>query len=152
MQFEVIDQHRGDEEFAEQHRSGQGQLAAGDGMAAGGGLFGLFQLGEDAPAIVQIALAGLGDMQAARGPCQQQGADAFFQGGDGAGHAGRRHIQAARGGGETLLLGDGEKHLHFLESVHRTAPVHVPRVCAINSIFCNRALLEAAVLLWFVET
>jgi hypothetical protein len=87
-------------------------------MATGGGLLGLLQLGENPPAVVQVALAGFGQVHAARGARQQQGADAFFEGRHRAGHAGGRQVQTAGGSGKTLFLGDGEKHLHFLKPVH----------------------------------
>ena len=93
-------------------------LAAWGGMAAGSRFFGFFQFGQDTPAILHIALTGLSDMHTAGRPGQQQGANTLLQCRHGAGHAGGRHAQAARGGSKALFFGHSQKYLHLLETVH----------------------------------
>ena len=119
--LQIRAQHRGHIQLTEQHRRGHRELAARDRVTARRRVLGLLQLGKNASAIVQVTLARFRQVQAAGGARQQLGADACFHGGDGPGHAGRRGVQAPRGGGKTLLLGHRDEHLHFMESVHRRA-------------------------------
>ena len=115
---QIIPQYRRHIQLAKQYRCGHRQLAARDGVAARRRFLGFVQLGKDASAIVQVTLAGFGQVQAAGGARQQLRADALFHGGNGAGHAGRRRVQAPGGSSEALLLGHGQEHLHFMKSIH----------------------------------
>lgn len=152
MLVQVLHHQRGDEQLAEQHRRGDAQLAARGGVAAGGGFLRLLQLGEDAPAVFHVALAGLGDVHAAGGAGQQQGADALLQRRHGTGHTGWRHVKAARGGGEALFLGHGEKHLHLLETVHLGLLWGDAQEWGLCCVAGNRSSVTAAVLAECVGT
>ena len=123
MGGEVLGDQRNQEQFAEHHRRGDRQVSADAQAAAGGQFLRFLDFQKDAPAVLHIAPAGFGQPQAAGIARQQQGAEAFLQGGDGTGRARRRHAQQPGAAGEALRLGHRQQHLHFLEPVH-----HHPRV------------------------
>ena len=89
------------------------------GRAGGGGLR-LLHLGKDAPAIVEIAGASLGQGDRARGAHEEPCPDQIFQRGDSAGY--RRWARAKGLGG--LGKTSGLRHLgedsHGLKAIHRS--------------------------------
>jgi hypothetical protein len=81
-------------------------------------ILGLLHLGQDAPRPVQVARAGIGEGDGARGPLEQPQAEMLLQ---------RRHLsrdgrgreaEMARGRGEALPVGDGDEGRHGGETVH----------------------------------
>ncbi|MNN30902.1 hypothetical protein D3C81_1445650 [compost metagenome] len=65
--LQITHDARHDEFLAEQNGRGDGQLAFGRGVDAGGGLVGLRDAGEDVTGVLQIAATRLGQAHAARG-------------------------------------------------------------------------------------
>ncbi|MCY1402941.1 hypothetical protein D9M71_181030 [compost metagenome] len=116
--LQVADDARHDELLAKQDRRGNGQVAFGCGVDAGGCFVGLVDAGEDVPGVFQVAAAGFGQAYAAGGAQQQLDPELVFQGADGAGDCGWGDVQAASSGGEAFQLADGDEHLHQVDLVH----------------------------------
>ena len=94
---------------------------------AGLGL-GLIDIGEDLLAALQIALAGLGERDAARGAVQQARAQMRFQIGHRARRISSRRIQMLRGTRETARFDDADKYAHVLKRIH-TFPLRIRSDC-----------------------
>jgi hypothetical protein len=80
--------------------------------------FGLLDVGEDPAGALQIACADVGQGDRPRGPLQQAGAETLLQRRDQPRHARRRQPEFARGRGKPLQVGDGDKRLHGIDTVH----------------------------------
>ncbi|MCY1181584.1 hypothetical protein D9M73_220960 [compost metagenome] len=84
---------------------------------AGLGL-GFGDVAEDLLAAQQVALAGLGEGDAAGGAVQQAGAQVGFELGDGARDVGGGEVHALGGGGEAAGLGDTDEGTHVVQEIH----------------------------------
>ncbi|MNE75215.1 hypothetical protein D3C80_1713530 [compost metagenome] len=111
------------EQFAEHHRGGHGQVAPWANAAAGRQFFRFLQVQQDAPTVLHVALARFGQPQTTGAACQQQRAQALFQARNHAGHARRRHAHQFCPASEAFRLGHGQQHLHLLEPVHDHRPM-----------------------------
>ncbi|MDQ0623828.1 hypothetical protein QFZ39_003038 [Paraburkholderia graminis] len=80
--------------------------------------FRLIDIREDLLAALQIALARLGERDAARGAVQQARAQMRFQIGDRARRVRGRRIKVLRGTRETARLDDADKYAHVLKRIH----------------------------------
>ena len=103
---------------AEADRGGNHQPSARPGALALGRAFGLLDIGEDAAGALQIARAGIGQRHRPRGPLQQPRAETVLQRRDQPRHARWRQAEFSRGRGEALQVGDGDKGLHGVDTVH----------------------------------
>ncbi len=94
------------------------QLAGRTRMSVARLGFSLIDIREDLFAALQIALAGLGQRNAARGAVQQARAQMRFQ----IGHRARRirggRIQVLRGTRETARFDNTDKYAHVLKRIH----------------------------------
>jgi hypothetical protein len=73
---------------------------------------------QDGAHAFQVLLAHLGECDAARGAVEQPRAQVRLELGHHARDHWRRHVQRARGLGETAFVGDLGKHLHGAKLVH----------------------------------
>jgi hypothetical protein len=78
----------------------------------------LLDLGQDAPAVGEIPLPGLGQPYGTGGAVQQAGAEPRFQSGDRPRDRGRRQVEAPGRGRKTGFLGHGDEDGHGLQAVH----------------------------------
>ena len=81
-------------------------------------LLGLLDIGQNAPGALEIARAGIGQRDFARGPLQQPRAEALLQRRDQPRHGRRRQPELARCGGKTLEVGHRDEGLHGVDPVH----------------------------------
>ena len=129
VDVEVMGNTWNQKQLAEHYRRCHGEPPTRAHTATGGQLLGLFQFQQDAPAVLDITLASLGQAQAARAAGQQQRAETCLQRGDGASDAGRRNAQQLGAPGEALGLGHRQQHPHFLKPIHRHRLVFYGYVC-----------------------
>ncbi|MEI9886113.1 MAG: hypothetical protein WDN08_06355 [Rhizomicrobium sp.] len=100
-------------------RRGDGEIALGLAVLAGGGAFGFLDLLQDLLAGLDIGAAGVGQAHLAAGTDEDAGLQMRFELGDVAADGGDRDVQAARSRGEASGLHDRQKHRHGVEAVHR---------------------------------
>ena len=93
----------------------------------------LDQAEPDHPAAgLEVAPAGLGQREAARGPGDQPDADVLFEPHHLATHGGQRRAEAAGRGGQAAGVGDLDQHPHGVQAVHgefsRFSEGYLPRL------------------------
>jgi hypothetical protein len=113
-----VEQDRGHHHAAEQDRGGDRHRAARRRVDPGGVVVDLLDLGEDAPAVGEIALAGVGHLHRAGGAVEQLGPESLLQLGDGPGDRRRRQLEAPGRRREAGLLGHCHEDRHGLQAVH----------------------------------
>jgi hypothetical protein len=111
-------QQRADGADRQGHRRGHAQHADRFAVAAGSGVVGLVQRGQDLRRVLIVVAAAVGQRDAAGRAVQQGGAEAHFQRVDQPRDRGRGHAQVAGGGGKAAIAGDQAEGFEFGEPVH----------------------------------
>jgi hypothetical protein len=93
-------------------------MATWNGRFANGFLFGGIEIAQDAPRAFQEALTDVGDGQTAGRAVEDAGAETLFKRGNRPGHCRRRQAQACSGLCEAADVGDRDKDLEFVETIH----------------------------------
>src|SRR5258706_12892611 len=91
-------------------------------MGAGCDRLRFADIGEDAPAILEIATASLGQLDGARGAGEETCADHLFQRRHRPRYDRRAHVQLTGGIGETAGFGHLDEDPHRLAAVHAHSP------------------------------
>ena len=133
--FEISRHDRTDMKPSEPDRGRNRQPAARAGTFALGRAFGLLDITEDPPRALQIARPGIGQRDLPRGPLQQAGAEAIFQRRDQPRHARRRQAELARGRRKPLQIGNRDKGLHGVDTVHAIISYIATVKCQLRQLF-----------------
>jgi hypothetical protein len=102
----------------EHHRRGYDELSSRGRSATHYDLLGFTQLGQDAPRAIQEGGPVIGQRHCAGRPVKECDAKMPFQRSNGASNGGRRRSKRPPCGGETTLIGHGNKGREGLEPVH----------------------------------